>query len=106
MARYIIKTLVNDSDEDFVDKFDGDEYVVPAHGELDVPDFIAYHFFGNPEIGGDGQRALERRGLGGQKAVGLKISIKAEGETPREEQFVVDGSKPVAKVKVAKKKTK
>ena len=103
MARYIIKTLVNDSDKDFVDKFDGDEYVVPAHGELDVPDFIAYHFFGDPSIQNDGQRAAERRGLGGSKALGVSVFIKSDS-APKDEVFLTDGSKPVAKVKVAKSK--
>ena len=96
--RVAIKFLVNDSDKDFVDKYDGDEYVVPAHGELPVPDYIAHHFCGNPEIAGDGQRALERRGMGGGKAIGLPIYIKPE-ETPIDEEYIVDNNKPVVRVK-------
>lgn len=102
MARFNIITLVNPSDKDFIERWDGDEYVVPAHGELAVPDFIAYHFCGNPNDPVDVKRALERRGDGGNKAVGLSIQIKKE--TSSNEEYIVDGGKPVAKVRVSKKK--
>ncbi|MHB8544796.1 MAG: hypothetical protein ACYC9S_12480 [Leptospirales bacterium] len=102
--RVAIKTLVNDSDKDFVDKYDGDEYMVPAHGELAVPDYIAYHLCGNPEVAGDLQRALERRGDGGKGAVGISVYIKAEGTVPSDEEFIISEGKPVATVKVSKPK--
>ncbi|MDE1867653.1 MAG: hypothetical protein KGI08_08105 [Thaumarchaeota archaeon] len=96
--------MVNDSDKDFVDKYDGDEYIVPAHGELAVPDYIAFHFCGNPDVAGDGQRAAERRGDGGKSAIGVSVYIKPEGSVSSDEEFIVDGGKPVATVKVSKAK--
>ena len=104
--RVAIKFLVNDSDKDFVDKYDGDEYIVPAHGELAVPDYIAFHFCGNPELAGDGQRAAERRGDGGKAAVGVSVYLKSESVASQDEEFIVDGGKPVATIKVSKPKAK
>lgn len=100
MARFNIVTLVNDSDKDFIDKWDGEEYIIPAHGELQVPDFIAHHWVGKDPV--DVKRAMERRGEGGKNAIGVTIYIKQE-ESPKDEQFLVEGAKPIAKVKVPAK---
>lgn len=105
MARFVIKTLVNPTDNDFIDKWDGDEYIVPAHGELQVPDFIAYHFVGENDA--DRERALLRRGEGGQlkgdKKLGVTIYIKSETEESDKEMLVEDG-KVVGPVKKSSKK--
>lgn len=105
MARFVIKTLVNPTDVDYVDKWDGDEYRVPAQGELQVPDFIAYHFCGDTEA--DKNRAALRRGEGGQlkgdKKLGVTVYIKSDDPEEDEEMLVI-GSKPVAPVKKVAKK--
>jgi hypothetical protein len=99
MARFNIKTLVNDTDEDFVDKYDGEEYVVPAHGELPLPDFIALHFVGDPNNPDDLKRAYDRRGRGGKHEIGITVHLKAEAEEETDKEMLVEGNKPIMAVK-------
>jgi len=106
MARFVIKTLVNPTDEDFTDKWDGEEYTVPAHGELQVPDFIAYHFCG--ENSTDKERALLRRGDGGQlrgdKKLGVTVYIKDDSAEDAEKEMLVEDGKVIGPVSKSKKK--
>lgn len=100
MARAAIITLVNDTDNDFVDSWAGEEYIVPAHDELDLPAHIAYHFVGDPNSPDDIRRAMDRRGHGGKNAVGIWVHVKEPSAEGPKEEFILEGEKPVAKAKI------
>lgn len=46
--KYVV--LANDGDTDFSDKFDGKVVEIPVGLGAKVPDYMAYHFIGDPRI--------------------------------------------------------
>lgn len=52
--------LINEMKKDFVDKCGGKEYVIKPGKAIKVPDYVAYHFIGNPAVmNGEDQLAAD-----------------------------------------------
>jgi len=53
--------LINEMEREFKDKYDGKEIVIPPGYKAKIPDYVAYHFIGDPRIEDEEEKIAEQK---------------------------------------------